>query len=179
MPYGDRPARSRDDLHRDTAGIEASAKYALPATASDVANRYSIVNKNDPVPEAVPVAVSVQIKSGPGVGGPARQINSADPEVGGARARWLVNRLASLVFVSVAALLSCSLGAVAQDAHTLTTWKLNVSTSVIRVGQRYQSSTMTIDRDGDWVSVHVEPVTSDGQRFSASYRARYDGNDYQ
>jgi hypothetical protein len=89
-----------------------------------------------------------------------------------------VNRLASLVFAAVAALLSCSLGAVAQDAHTLTTWKLNVSTSVIRVGQHYQSSTMTIDRDGDWVSVHVEPVTSDGQRFSASYRAKYDGNEY-
>ena len=86
-----------------------------------------------------------------------------------------MNRFVSLV---ATALLLCSVAADAQDSLQRTTWKLNVSKSVIRVGQRYASSTMTIERDGDWVSVHAEPVTSEGQRFSASYRAKYDGNEY-
>ena len=32
---------------------------------------------------------------------------------------------------------------------------------------------------GEWVTVHAELITSDGQRFSQDYRAKYDGNDYR
>lgn len=56
-----------------------------------------------------------------------------------------------------------------------TTYKLNVAKSMYRDGRQYQSSTLTIERDGEWIITTVDPVTTTGERFHAQIRFKCDG----
>jgi hypothetical protein len=65
-----------------------------------------------------------------------------------------------------------------QSGGTKITYKLNVAKSVYRAGQQYQSSTLTIELDGEWIITTVDPVTTTGERTHAQIRFKSDGMEY-
>lgn len=88
-----------------------------------------------------------------------------------------MKRIALGLIVLVAALVVAQ-SAVAQNAPTAGTWKLNVEKSKFVTIKAVKSLTRTAEADGDGVKVSYEGESAVGTPVKFTFSAKYDGKDY-
>ena len=84
----------------------------------------------------------------------------------------------ALGLIVLGAALVVAQGAIAQNAPTAGTWKLNVEKSKFVTIKAAKSLTRTAEADGDGVKVSYEGESADGAPVKFAFSAKYDGKDY-